>query len=100
MAIDVDGRLRYDPDCSTCAHRKPRHQSRRTTLSRPRSLDYVCMVCGKAIGEHGCWTQHTTRTGPGPFDTTSEWVQDIPCKAFDKKLDAWVALDWEADDDV
>lgn len=100
MAIDVDGRQRFDPDCSTCAHREPRHPSRRTTPNRPRSLDYVCMVCGKAIGERGCWTQHTTQAGPGPLDTISEWVQDVPCRAFDRGRGEWVALDWEERYDV
>ena len=100
MAIDVDGRKRFDPDCSTCAHRAERHPSRRQGPDRPRRLGHVCMVCGKAIGEHGTWTQHTERVGGHFMDTHSEWVQDVPCKAYDKGRGEWYALDWEEADDA
>ena len=93
MAIDVDGRQTFDPDCSTCAHRVARHPSRRRT--------FVCLVCGCPIGEHGTLTQRTRSVGPGVFDTLSEWVQDVPCKAYDEVRGEWYALDWEeADDDL
>lgn len=84
-----DVTTRFDPDCSTCAHRLPRHPSKRTG-SRPRELGYVCMVCGCPIGEHG------TRMRLGAF--ADGWAQDVPCKVYDNGRGAWHALDWEAAD--
>lgn len=91
--METDARALFDPDCSTCSHRAERHPSRHADPSKPRSLHYVCMVCGKAIGEHGCWTSR------GGWDRETgaygdpHWVQDVPCKAYDKALGRWVALD-------
>lgn len=93
--IEQDFMQQYDPDCSTCAHRVERHPSKRTKPSKPMSLSYVCLVCAKAIGEHGCWTQ---RSGWDPKSQTyrqSMWVQDVPCKKYDKEKEELVALDWE-----
>ena len=42
-------------------------------------------------------TQHTESHGSW-FDTTTEWVQDVPCKAYDEGRGEWYALDWEARD--
>lgn len=94
----------YDPDCSTCTHRVERHPSRHSDPSKPRSLNYVCLVCAKAIGEHGCWSQTRLKdTGQG-FHSYElgkpRWVQDVPCKAFDKKAERWFALDHEPIDSI
>ena len=94
--IDVDGRVAFDPDCSTCAHRAERHPSRREQPSRPRSCQYVCMVCARQIREHGTLMRHTDLETPWPHEV--EWVWDVPCKAFDNERGEWVALDWEARD--
>ena len=94
--ISKDTTQRYEPDCSTCAHRVERHPSRHSDPSKPRSLNYVCLVCAKAIGEHGTWMHtvsdpETGRACGGP----ERWVQDVPCKAYDKKAGKWFALDHE-----
>ena len=89
--IDKDTTQLYEPDCSTCAHRVERHPSRRSYPSKPRSLNYVCLVCAKAIGEHGCWMHHTD------IDTNTEtWVQEVPCRKYDKTAGKWVAVDYDS----
>lgn len=96
--ISKDTTQLFDPDCSTCAHRVERHPSRRINPSKPRSLNYVCLVCAKAIGEHGCWMSHTEQVY-GEDDEwlgfKSVWVQEVPCRVHDKELDKWVAIDYE-----
>lgn len=93
--ISKDTTQLFDPDCSTCVHRVERHPSRHSDPSKPRSHNYVCLVCAKAISEHGTW-MHTggfnSRTG---MYENEAWVQDVPCRKFDKKKDKWVAIDYE-----
>ena len=88
----------YDHDCSTCAHRVERHPSRHSDQSKPRSLNYVCLVCARAIGEHGCWMQTRFKGGQG-FHAHElgepRWVQEVPCRKYDKKLDKGVPIDYE-----
>ena len=98
--ISKDTTQPYGPGCSTCAHRVERHPSRHSDPSRPRQLNYVCLVCAKAIGEHGCWMQ-TRLKGKKPYELGEpRWVQEVPCRKYDKKLDKWVAIDYDPRDSV
>ncbi len=91
--IPVDVEQRFDHDCHDCKHRAERHVSKRATPSKPVRLNYVCLVCAKAVGESGCFTQHSEM---GPFNyNKTKWVQDLPCKAYDKQAKKWFPLDWE-----
>lgn len=90
----------FDPDCSTCAHRVERHPSRNSDPSKPRQLTYVCLVCAKAIGEHGCWMHKSGWNPKTGMQENEAWVQDVPCRKFNKKLDKWVAVDYDPRDSV
>lgn len=90
MGMTSEVRRKYDRDCATCAHRVERHPSKRHKPSMPRTKNYVCLVCARAIDEHG------TAMRSGDFRTGETWwEQDLPCKAFDRERDEWFALDWK-----
>ena len=99
--ISKDATRLYDSDCSTCAHRVERHPSRHSQPNKPRTLNYVCLVCARAIAEHGCWMSHSKQVYSESGEWlgfTSEWVQEVPCRKYDKKLDKWVPIDYEPRD--
>lgn len=91
--IERDISQRYDPDCSTCAHRAERHPSKRERPDRPRIMRFVCMVEGRAICEHGTRMLHSAFHENGALEQS--WKYECPCKFYDKKNERWVALDWE-----
>ena len=87
-----DLNIEFDPDCSTCGHRARRHPSKFVDPRKQRTNEYVCMVCGRAIGLHG------TRT------TRAEWstgycklvpCQGVPCARRDKLTGKMYAFDWD-----
>lgn len=90
--IEQDTTQQYERDCSICAHRVERHRSKRERPSNPRTMNYVCLVEGKAIGEHGTRTQKTTWDEHGG---TFRWVYECPCKQFDEESGEWIPLDWK-----
>lgn len=101
--ISKDTTQLYSPECSTCSHRVERHPSKREEPSKPRKHNYVCLVCARAISEHGCWMSHSKQkySEDGEWlGFTSEWVQEVPCRRYDKKLDKWVAIDYEPRDSI
>lgn len=103
MMISKDATQLFDPDCSTCAHRVERHPSRHSQPNKPRTLDYVCLVCARAIAEHGCWMSHSKQVYSENGEWlgfTSEWVQEVPCRKYDKRLDKWVPIDYDPRDSV
>lgn len=88
----------YDPDCSTCAHRVERHQSRSSDPNRPRKHNYVCMVCARAISEHGTSMSHAVQrySENGEWlGFSTRWIQEIPCRKYDKERGKWYAADYE-----
>lgn len=93
--IPYDEEWRFNPDCSTCKHRQPRVRSKRTGPDKPRTKNWVCMVEGRAIGEHGTWMRCVEGSDGKPFGGTEKWVQDIPCKCNLKDGKGWFALDYE-----
>ena len=99
MKIDIDPEPTLDPDCSTCRHRAERHPSKRTEPNRPRVHGYVCMVLGRAIGEHGTYMQRKLGDNKGEFLCSSVWTWDVPCRKFDKKAGEWYPLDYDPSDD-
>lgn len=98
--IPYDEEWRFNPDCSTCKHRQPRVRSKRTGPDKPRSKNWVCMVEGRAIGEHGTWMHSVEGSDGKPFGGPERWVQDIPCKCNLKDGKGWFALDYEPADSV
>ena len=99
--ISKDTTQLYDPDCSTCAYRVERHPSKRSDPCRPRKHDFVCMVCAKAISEHGVWMSHTVQvySDEGEWLGFRErWIQDVPCRKYDKRLKKWFLADYEPRD--
>ena len=92
--IPYDENWTFDPDCSTCAHKVKRHVSRRSTPVKPRRLDYVCLVTGKAIGEHGTFMQSGGFNDQGVLEC--RWVQDVPCKVNLHDGRGWFALDYDS----
>ncbi len=97
--IPYDEEWRFNPDCSTCKHRQPRVRSKRTGPDKPRTKDWVCMVEGRAIGEHGTWMHESKQmySEDGTYLGFREsWVQDIPCKCNLKDGKGWFALDYES----
>lgn len=96
--IPYDETWTFNPDCSTCVHRVARHQSKHTTLAKPRRCEYVCLVTAKAIGEHGTFmhTAEQVRDESGvPIGLRERWVQDVPCKVNVHDGRGWYALDYE-----
>ena len=98
--IPYDEEHRFAPDCSTCRHRVPRHESKRERPDRPRGLRFVCMVEGRPIGEHGNWMQtRRIHDDDGWHSSSPRWVQDVPCKANLNDGKGWFALDYEPVED-
>lgn len=97
--IERDNTIQYDPDCSTCSHRVERHPSKVSDPSKPRTMHFVCLVCARAISEHGVWMSHSEQVYSENGEWlgfTEKWVQDVPCRKYDKKLKKWVLVDYDS----
>ena len=61
-------------------------------------MHFVCLVCARAISEHGVWMNHSEQVYSENGEWlgfTEKWVQDVPCRRYDKKLKKWILLDYE-----